>query len=123
MQNSFYVPKMIFKFWPFLVIVLEVHNVVFSCYLPCSDYGQLSTISILYCTMYNIHFALGIQRVFQYPRKEFFNVVFTQVSARQHFGDPISCIVDGVPGGTMDLYCWIHSTFSIPSRYKCLLSL
>lgn len=39
------------------------------------------------------------------------------VSARQHFGDPISCIVDGVPGGTMDLYCWIHSTFSIPSRW------
>jgi len=39
------------------------------------------------------------------------------VSARQYIGDPISCIADGVPGGTMDLYCWIHSTFSVPSRW------
>jgi len=39
------------------------------------------------------------------------------VSARQYFGDPISCIVDGVPNGAMDLYCWIHSTFSVSSRW------
>ena len=39
------------------------------------------------------------------------------VSARQYIGDPISCIADGVPGGTLDLYCWIHSTFSVPSRW------
>lgn len=39
------------------------------------------------------------------------------VSARQYFGDPIQCMADGVPGGTMDLYCWIHSTFSVPSRW------
>jgi len=39
------------------------------------------------------------------------------VSARQFIGDPISCIADGVPGGTLDLYCWIHSTFSVPSRW------
>ena len=35
---------------------------------------------------------------------------------RQFIGDPISCIADGVPGGTLDLYCWIHSTFSVPGR-------
>jgi len=39
------------------------------------------------------------------------------VSARQFIGDPINCIADGVPGGTLDLYCWIHSTFSVPSRW------
>jgi len=39
------------------------------------------------------------------------------VSARQYIGDPIQCIADGIPGGTMDLYCWIHSTFSVPSRW------
>jgi len=39
------------------------------------------------------------------------------VSLRQYFGDPIDCIADGVPGGTMNLYCWIHSTFSIPGSF------
>jgi len=39
------------------------------------------------------------------------------VSARQYIGDPIQCIADGVPGGAMDLYCWIHSTFSVPGAW------
>jgi len=39
------------------------------------------------------------------------------VSSGQFLGDPINCIADGVPGGTLDLYCWIHSTFSVPSRW------
>ncbi len=39
------------------------------------------------------------------------------VTSGQYIGDPIDCIVDGVPGGIMDTYCWIHSTFSIPSRW------
>jgi hypothetical protein len=39
------------------------------------------------------------------------------VNAGQYIGDPIDCIVDGVPSGMMDTYCWIHSTFSIPSRW------
>merc|ERR1712013_43369 len=30
---------------------------------------------------------------------------------------PIQCIADGVPGGAMDLYCWIHSTFSVPGSW------
>ena len=42
--------------------------------------------------------------------------IFHQVGAGQYFGSPISCMGDGVPGGTMDLYCWIHSTFSVSSR-------
>lgn len=39
------------------------------------------------------------------------------ISSGQYIGDPIDCIADGVPGGLMDTYCWIHSTFSIPSRW------
>jgi hypothetical protein len=39
------------------------------------------------------------------------------VSSGQYIGDPIDCIAEGVPGGIMDTYCWIHSTFSIPSRW------
>ena len=38
------------------------------------------------------------------------------ITAKQYFGDPIDCMVDGVPGGIMDTYCWIHSTYSIPTR-------
>lgn len=39
------------------------------------------------------------------------------VTSGQYIGDPIDCMVEGVPGGMMDTYCWIHSTFSIPSRW------
>jgi len=39
------------------------------------------------------------------------------VTSGQYIGDPIDCIVDGIPGGIMNTYCWIHSTFSIPSRW------
>ena len=45
------------------------------------------------------------------------------VNAGQYIGDPIDCIVDGVPSGMMDTYCWIHSTFSIPSRCVVNVSL
>lgn len=44
-------------------------------------------------------------------------VCMALVSARQYIGDPIQCIADGVPGGAMDLYCWIHSTFSVPGSW------
>jgi len=39
------------------------------------------------------------------------------VTSRQYIGDPIDCIAEGVPGGIMDTYCWIHSTFSIPEQW------
>lgn len=38
------------------------------------------------------------------------------VTCRQYVGDPIDCIVDGVPSNVMDTYCWIHSTFTVPDR-------
>jgi len=39
------------------------------------------------------------------------------VMSNQFIGDPIDCLVEGVPSGLMDSYCWIHATFSIPSRW------
>jgi len=47
----------------------------------------------------------------------FFVTASLLVTSGQYLGDPIDCIVDGVPSGLMDTYCWIHSTFSIPSRW------
>jgi len=39
------------------------------------------------------------------------------VTSRQYIGDPIDCIVDASVGGDiMDTYCWIHSTYTIPSK-------
>jgi len=39
------------------------------------------------------------------------------VTSRQYIGDPIDCLVEGVPGGIMDTYCWIHGTFSITDMW------
>jgi len=41
-----------------------------------------------------------------------FSILVTQ---KQYFGDPIDCIVDKIPPNMMDTYCWIHSTYTIPS--------
>jgi len=37
-------------------------------------------------------------------------------TAKQYFGDPIDCIVDGVPGSVFKTYCWIHGTFTLPAQ-------
>lgn len=39
------------------------------------------------------------------------------VTSRQYIGDPIDCIINGENTNLVDTYCWIHSTFSIPSRW------
>ena len=38
------------------------------------------------------------------------------VTASQFIGDPIDCVVEDIPTGVMDTYCWIHSTFTLPKR-------
>lgn len=38
------------------------------------------------------------------------------VTSRQYIGDPIDCIVDEIPSNVMDTYCWIYSTFTVPSK-------
>ena len=45
------------------------------------------------------------------------------VTSKQYIGDPIDCMVDGVPSRIMDTYCWIHSTYSIPTRYASIIDL
>jgi len=39
------------------------------------------------------------------------------VVGNQYIGDPIDCMSGEISGDTMDTYCWIHSTFSIPERW------
>ena len=38
------------------------------------------------------------------------------VTANSYIGKTIDCIADGIPGNVLNTYCWIMSTFSIPSR-------
>jgi len=46
-------------------------------------------------------------------------ILFTScalVNFGTYVGDPIDCIVEGnIPEGVMDTYCWLHSTFTLPS--------
>jgi len=46
------------------------------------------------------------------------------ITAAQFIGDPIDCIVHSsvVPEGVMDTYCWIHSTFTLPTKIDGELS-
>ena len=51
-----------------------------------------------------------------YKATMFFLVAFSLlVTQKQYFGDPIDCIVSDIDSNIMDTYCWIHSTFTIPS--------
>jgi len=34
----------------------------------------------------------------------------------QYIGSPIDCMAQGVPGGIMNTYCWIHGTFTVPKQ-------
>jgi len=54
--------------------------------------------------------------VFRLHYKATFVILITAsalVTAKQYIGDPIDCIVEEIPQGVMDTYCWIHSTFSV----------
>jgi len=37
-------------------------------------------------------------------------------TANQFIGAPIQCIVEGIPTGIMNTYCWIHGTFTVPRQ-------
>ena len=41
---------------------------------------------------------------------------FAQVTSRQFIGDPIDCMSDSMSSGIMDIYCWIHSTYSVNGK-------
>lgn len=40
------------------------------------------------------------------------------VTSGQFIGSPINCMSDSMSNGIMDSYCWLHSTYSVNSRYK-----
>jgi len=35
------------------------------------------------------------------------------LTAKQYFGDPIDCFVQGVPTGIVNTYCWTHGTYTV----------
>jgi hypothetical protein len=40
------------------------------------------------------------------------------VTSRQFFGDPIDCVHShDIPKSVLNTYCWIHSTYTIPSAF------
>lgn len=39
------------------------------------------------------------------------------VTATQYVGNPIQCIVDGLPTRPVNTYCWITSTFTMPDAF------
>lgn len=47
----------------------------------------------------------------------FFFISTILVTANSFIGNPIDCISEGIPGKVINRYCWIMSTFSIPSRH------
>lgn len=40
------------------------------------------------------------------------------VTATQYVGNPISCIVQGLPTNPINTYCWITSTFTMPDAFN-----
>nr|XP_053647304.1 innexin inx2-like isoform X2 [Cherax quadricarinatus] len=37
------------------------------------------------------------------------------VSKKHYFGDPIDCMVEAISSHTIDMFCWIQSTYTIPA--------
>lgn len=40
------------------------------------------------------------------------------ITANQFVGNPISCIVNGIPTHPVNTYCWITSTFTMPDAIR-----
>lgn len=40
------------------------------------------------------------------------------ITANQFVGNPIQCIVNGLPTHVVNTYCWISSTFTMPDAFK-----
>lgn len=40
------------------------------------------------------------------------------ITATQYVGNPISCIVQGLPTHVINTYCWITSTFTMPDAFN-----
>lgn len=40
------------------------------------------------------------------------------ITATQYVGNPIQCIVNGMPTHVINTYCWISSTFTMPDAFR-----
>lgn len=40
------------------------------------------------------------------------------ITATQYVGNPISCIVSGIPTHVVNTFCWISSTFTMPDAFR-----
>lgn len=40
------------------------------------------------------------------------------ITATQYVGQPISCIVSGIPTHVVNTFCWISSTFTMPDAFR-----
>lgn len=40
------------------------------------------------------------------------------ITATQYVGQPISCIVNGIPPHVVNTFCWISSTFTMPDAFR-----
>lgn len=40
------------------------------------------------------------------------------ITATQYVGQPISCIVNGIPVHVVNTFCWISSTFTMPDAFQ-----
>lgn len=40
------------------------------------------------------------------------------ITASQFVGNPIQCIVNGLPTHVVNTFCWISSTFTMPDAFK-----
>lgn len=40
------------------------------------------------------------------------------ITATQYVGQPIACIVSGVPTHVVNTFCWISSTFTMPDAFQ-----
>lgn len=40
------------------------------------------------------------------------------ITATQYVGNPINCIVNGLPAQPVNTYCWIMSTFTMPDAFQ-----
>lgn len=40
------------------------------------------------------------------------------ITATQYVGQPIACIVNGIPTHVVNTFCWISSTFTMPDAFQ-----
>ena len=77
----------------------------------CKDAGVTKYIKFDSIWIDNVIFRLHYKATFI-----MFLTACALVTSKTYIGDPIDCMVEGVPSKIMDTYCWIHGTYSIPTR-------